>query len=809
MKFAIVALLVSLAPVCLRAQIGDVSGKTLDVSQPIPFHVLPNDLQIINGWRWENALEVIPPVDATPSSAASPGRIAVSIGEPQPGDIVTRNFAFTMNGKWPEIKLDGAVQTVHYHDIRGAQDSVFCDNQIIRLQNGSLLAVKDGCTWTDLSPKPAWWGSQYFDGFKGIPPAGPRGGLFFFRSDAKGNGWKKVGVFDSGVEMNGDLAWPRFEKKGGGTDTIRIGDFDRCELYQDPWTQRIFATAWGGSGRSDYDSLSPTLQAKNRHYSENTYVIYSDDSGDSWKLLGKFPGIHAPLMMTSTPNGVTYFAYNEGYSIALRHTKLGDPNTLSEAKLIVDASGEFGFDKAAIANDRYWSQPVSISRIAATKEEGSRIRLAYTVLNQHHKQGFKFLDVKVVGDKTTEFTVKVEHVQFASSQKLFSMTHGTFIEPDFHEMKFPGSPAVFYWVESSDTITNLRPGQTAGIDQIPTSLSAKFIVFYKGYVTRPSSLSMINGLPRAWNVHESQGHYFAGGFFYYHKWLNYVPIWSESGQESINVISIHEDSLPTKENVAKAPQQLPKLLGGSSYKPRISLFGDFYGGITGIAQDFKTSNGRYDVSGNGVRTQSYGLRLGVLLHDLIGLSLGIRKCSFAAGLSFVDRATQEVYSSQNFNHLPVIALPMEAGVRIGFFQRRLLLTPGMNATLRFPISSNVGTNGTEAIPAATAQDSVQVTYTNTFFGPRLGIGMMAGLEYKIIDQLGIFANFNYVLGLGASIQSVYSISPGIEEARISSNLERFTLCGGLRWYFFRSKTVAKTDGPDSFSVPDENREHLR
>ena len=108
--------------------------------------VLSDNLILYTSSYFENTAKVV-----VPSSALPKGKVVVHLGQPRSSagfvsrDLLDAADNFAVNAaaaKFP-YPLDAATQVNA------------TDNQLIRLQDGSLLASKNGYIWSDLSPKPA------------------------------------------------------------------------------------------------------------------------------------------------------------------------------------------------------------------------------------------------------------------------------------------------------------------------------------------------------------------------------------------------------------------------------------------------------------------------------------------------------------------------------------------------------------------------------------------------------------------------------------------------------------------------------
>lgn len=111
--------------------------------------LLKNDFPIHSTPYFENTAKVIPPLAGCPQ-----GRIVVSTGQTSSwntGKILDRPL-YGGSGH-----IDTTTPTIEVDFPTGSTKAVATDNQIVRLKDGSLLIVRDGFIWDDISPNPPEW----------------------------------------------------------------------------------------------------------------------------------------------------------------------------------------------------------------------------------------------------------------------------------------------------------------------------------------------------------------------------------------------------------------------------------------------------------------------------------------------------------------------------------------------------------------------------------------------------------------------------------------------------------------------------
>jgi hypothetical protein len=112
--------------------------------------MLNDDLLISPGSLFEffeNTAKVVPP-----RPGLSREMIAVQIGQPREGKVLFREL-YADGG---EVILADPAATRSITLPYGTQMAPGTDNQLVRLNDGSLLAEKDTYVWDDVNPKPVW-----------------------------------------------------------------------------------------------------------------------------------------------------------------------------------------------------------------------------------------------------------------------------------------------------------------------------------------------------------------------------------------------------------------------------------------------------------------------------------------------------------------------------------------------------------------------------------------------------------------------------------------------------------------------------
>ena len=173
----------------------------------------------------------------------------------------------------------------------------------------------------------------------------------------------------------------------------------------------------------------------------------------------------------------------------------------------------------------------AISRVSTDKHD-SKVRVSYTVLNSHSRQEVKIVNLEV-SDSMQGAPVLASAPRIActihANTGQYSMTLGTFIDPDFVDMPVSAqsNTAMFYWLE--------YPVPVGGKEDV----YARFCILDgDGFCTSPRELSIGKGTPRGWSSALPVGDYLTGGFFYHNHSLGFVGQWLEPEGIKANVVTV-------------------------------------------------------------------------------------------------------------------------------------------------------------------------------------------------------------------------------------------------------------------------------
>jgi hypothetical protein len=164
--------------------------------------LLKNDFLIHSTPVFENTAKVVPP-----SPGCRQGKIVVATGSPakllhRPLFDDTRKHD---SGYYDELRhIDTTSPTAEVTYPTGPTKAVGTDNQLVRLSDGSLLALKDSHIWDAIEQDPPAWINETVTGSVG-DQKGMRTGELLFRSTDCGNSWTLYSTIDFGTSLMGNM----------------------------------------------------------------------------------------------------------------------------------------------------------------------------------------------------------------------------------------------------------------------------------------------------------------------------------------------------------------------------------------------------------------------------------------------------------------------------------------------------------------------------------------------------------------------------------------------------------------------------
>lgn len=267
---------------------------------------LPNNIPISNTSYFENTCRALPPSASDPK-----GRIVVLPGEN--GNylsiVITRPI-FTM-ARFVEYSSSASVEINLLSPPQANFLRPHTDNHIVKLKDGSLIAMKPTFDFTPVTnPKP--WQQLSFEDIRDNndgPQPGARYSQSFWRS-VDGITWSYQGKIDPFVLEGGKYGYPMPIDCNGkpvdslddqctepGKDKWTFAGHDRPELYACPFTGYLYLTDKYFSG----PYKDATVQSNK--VVRNILLLCSKDKGQTWDVLkDDFEDQITPVVTTSTPN---------------------------------------------------------------------------------------------------------------------------------------------------------------------------------------------------------------------------------------------------------------------------------------------------------------------------------------------------------------------------------------------------------------------------------------------------------------------------------------------------------------------------
>lgn len=403
-----------------------------------------------------------------------------------------------------EILADGfgKAEVVPVPDLSGVYHGT--DNQLIRLKDGTLLAMRAAATNRTFPPDrtPAW--SKELISFHITKQKALRGALSFIESRDAGQTWKERSLLDFGLFENGRFGIPRpmstdgradvpFDQQGkndDGSPKWWLGGSDRDEVYACPFTGNLYATSRIITG--------PYEKGKNNE--DVMLVMGSKDVGKSWSLLTTISA-WSPAVMTTTRDGRLWIFQEIGDTCQLTLSNpagRGFPNRFETTQ--VDTAGLTIAGPKAVAMEIKIGHP-SIARI------GPSILVSYQVRNDAGNQGFGFTRVSV--GRSGKLSQERLNQIWAQSPETHSMMYGALVEsPSLRSRR-----CLFYWLEAP---------------QKDGAYGARYALLDDGRLIEKGSLAQTEGRDRTWTERRNPGDYMKGTAYSDRDGSTvYIPQWVE------------------------------------------------------------------------------------------------------------------------------------------------------------------------------------------------------------------------------------------------------------------------------------------
>ncbi len=503
-----------------------------------------NEYKINSKYFYENTIAVIAPGE---NKSCPNGKTIVMTGSKREDRRMIVSDLFT-NGT--QNKLNENLGTDVTLDINSDIETLATDNQIVKLNDGSLLAVKLGYLWSPITPKPFWWDwtSDKWTFYK----KGARDAIFIYKSTNCGVTWNNISKIDSakigfGIPKSSD------EKAGEDDDDddetenpepnneklYHTNGFDRQEVYYDKWTEKIYITTQMASG-----GYSPIPGVKVP--SINKYgVLMSSDNGQTWSLLKNGFTDKSAMVMTTTTNGRFFMFSASGGKPVLYFTRQKRDFDLSSLDSVnISCKKDYPLYPDKAQKDKQIHQWNKIATFSIARGHSQRIGtswinsvyISYPVFNHLGKGELMIVKVDFIEpDFPNTILTNQNCYAVKASDKDHSLGYGTFVESTEEGVNFKkGLPFIaaktlFFYAEST-TGDNFKGEKKAAfkgilIDNRTNSFSDDFF------------LSKDNNKNRWFTANNGVGHYTKGAYFVHQQTQNYAVQWSEPDGIHVSVIS--------------------------------------------------------------------------------------------------------------------------------------------------------------------------------------------------------------------------------------------------------------------------------
>ncbi len=758
--------------------------------------------------------------------------LMLSTGQVRPGMLIKKNFMlYQRSDSVFYDKLEINKDKSYNEFVNTDSDFIATDAQIIKLTDGNFLAVKVGVTLRDIPNRPEWWNISGMKAeFGGA--FGQRGALYFFKSDNSSyasNNWERIGIYDAVTELNGDYGFPRFIKYD--TSSISIGDFiqknsqetqinvikksfyiggfDRFEIYQDPWTSRIYITMWGagGIGESDLNNFLPSEQKKHRLHKASSIIIYSDDECKSWNTLDIFDEVYVPYVMTSLPSGRFCVFYSDGSKAWIRFTSLKTPHILGPPVEVTEEGEKTSMDYYSHLRKNNVPE-VSISRISTPfndksilKPVNDKVRVSYPILNKFERQAFVIKTVEMTdidppdtyeGFITTIPYITVKKIKTIESvyNSKMSAVMGTFIDPDYYQMSISSNTSVFYWMESTYR-KHSGDGKIYNTNE-EKRFNARYCIFYDDdKSTNPDYLSKNGGKPREWNKYWDikydsifVGDYMTGGFAWGPRsiiksggniktedTLIYLCQWAEPDGIHGNIITVNPVKKEKKKNEVKNNQQTVDK----------TTYIEIYGGLTEQKQEFTSETQRYTTKSESRSAVSFGFNFGYSFSEWLAFETGFQTYTSGQNISVID-AGGTTYTNDNANPINITSIPFRYTPRISLSNDfHILPTLGLKFSFNSPDKTV-----NESLSSQNNSGNLILSVENVTGGsPMISFEAGLGIEWNMLNQFSLILKGNFNSLLSENIKSTYKDQTNINLGNILNKLESLNGLFGLRYYLPR------------------------
>ncbi len=498
----------------------------------------------INSKRYyENTVAVIAPGE---NPNCKNGKIIVMTGQKREDRRMIISDLFNSQNK-----LNTIIGTNVTLDIDSKSEELATDNQIVKFNDGSLLAIKLGFLWSPITPKPFWWDwtSDSTTDYR----KGARDAIFIYKSNDCGVTWANLGNIDPAKMGFGipklsdqDKDDNKVTDLGPNGETLyHSNGFDRQEVYYDKWTEKIYLTTQIAS--SGYENSFKVKVPGFDKYG----VFMSSDKGKTWNLLKNGFTDKRNIVMTTNPDGRFFMFSASGGKPVLHYTKQERDFDLSSLDSInISCKKDYPNypDKSQIDTEihQFNENPTFSIANGMSKFDGetglSRIYVSYPVLNPLGKGEFMIVKVDFVYSALLkQVIVNQKCTAVKASDANHSLGYGTFVESTEQQHLKKDNPylidpkTLFFYLESTagDNFKGTEKAAFKGllINNRTNDFSPKF------FLSKDNNKDRWFPTFRIGEKKQGIGHYTKGAYFVHQKNQNYVAQWTELDEIHVSVIS--------------------------------------------------------------------------------------------------------------------------------------------------------------------------------------------------------------------------------------------------------------------------------
>lgn len=396
---------------------------------------------------FENVAKVRPPSTACPN-----GSIAMILGQPRGIDGLVQRPLYDSGGA-----IDTSTPSIRHPFPIPTTSATHTDPHLVRLADGSFLALKEGTTTAPLDPEPEWF-DELIAGGLGIVE-GSRGGVHLFHSVC-GDAWTLRSIIDWGVVAGGVYGVPRpldangfitfdcsqQDRDDNGRLRWSFAASDRTEFYQCPFTGNLYVTTIVGAGPFCDENGNRTSDPV-----DASVLLVSMDGGFTFDLVAQLRR-SAPNVMTSTPDGRLFvFGVLENPTVQFTQPMVpGDFPVLGPENVVLYNDGSGDVPHNVVIDADLFINPVthlSVSRIS-TDTTTSKIRAAYPSVNASDMEETRVISIEVPSGGGAPIVEPIVTVQPEDPDD-HSTLYFSFIEPDYLDMPsgVKSNVAMGYWIE--------------------------------------------------------------------------------------------------------------------------------------------------------------------------------------------------------------------------------------------------------------------------------------------------------------------------------------------------------------------------